>query len=194
MNALDPHSPALLVAVMVIALLAIAAWVHHQRHQSKRLEDRFGNEYYRMLDQVGDRGKAEAELRAREKRVEKLHIIALSPADADRFAQDWKSLQARFVDNPKGALVEADRLMHELMLKRGYPMGDFERRAADISVDHPKVVSNYRTAHDITERSQSGVTSTEDLRKALLHYRALFDELLEVESVPRRPPLPKEAR
>lgn len=120
MNALDPHNPALLIAVMVIALLAIAVWVHHQRTQSKRLEDRFGNEYYRMLDQVGDRGKAEAELRAREKRVEKLNISALSPTDASRFTENWKSLQARFVDNPKGVLVEADRLVHELMLKRGY--------------------------------------------------------------------------
>jgi hypothetical protein len=181
MNTLDPHATGILVAVAVIALLlAFVAWMHHQRSQSRRLKDHFGNEYYRMLDELHDRGKAEAELRAREKRVEKLRLVPLAPADATRFTSEWTALQARFVDSPDGVLAEADRLVRDLMLKRGYPMGDFERRAADISVDHPKVVSNYRAAHEIAERSRTDAASTEDLRKALLHYRALFDELLEV--------------
>ncbi|MEO8654705.1 MAG: hypothetical protein ABI409_11335, partial [Ramlibacter sp.] len=97
-----------------------------------------------------------------------------------RFGQEWKALQGRFVDNPKGVLVDADRLVRELMLKRGYPMGDFERRAADISVDHPSVVDHYRAAQAIALRDRRGEADTEELRKAVVHYRALFDDLLEV--------------
>lgn len=120
------------------------------------------------------------ELKAREKRVEGLTIISLTPAEAARFSQTWKDLQGRFVDDPKSAVVQAGELVRELMLKRGYPMGDFERRAADISVDHPAVVANYRAAQAITVRDERGETDTEELRKAVVHYRALFDELLEV--------------
>ncbi len=120
------------------------------------------------------------ELKAREKRVEGLTIISLTPAEAARFSQTWKDLQGRFVDDPKSAVVQSGELVRELMLKRGYPMGDFERRAADISVDHPAVVANYRAAQAITVRDERGETDTEELRKAVVHYRALFDELLEV--------------
>jgi hypothetical protein len=104
----------------------------------------------------------------------------LTPSEADRFSQTWKDLQGRFVDNPKGAVVQADELVRELMLKRGYPMGDFEHRAADISVDHPAVVANYRAAQAIAVRDKRGEANTEELRKAVVHYRALFDEMLEV--------------
>jgi hypothetical protein len=112
--------------------------------------------------------------------VEKLNILPLSPADAERFSQDWKTLQGRFVDNPKGVLVEADLLVCELMEKRGYPMSDFEHRAADISVDHPAVVDHYRAAQEIAMRDKRGEADTEAMRQGIVHYRALFDELLEV--------------
>jgi hypothetical protein len=179
METMDTQSLAI-AAVVILALVAIAVWLWSQKQQSRRLEQRFGPEYKRAVDQFGSRPKAEAELMSREKRVEKLSIVPLAPADADRFSQEWKVLQGRFVDNPKGVLLEADQLVRELMLKRGYPMGDFERRAADISVDHPAVVDHYRTAQEIAARDRKGEADTEDLRKAVVHYRALFDDLLEV--------------
>jgi len=177
---LDTQTITLLVIACVLAVLALVAWLRRGGNQSERLQQRFGPEYARAVEHLGSRDKAEAELLARERRVERLHIVALAPADATRYAQLWMLLQGRFVDSPRGALVDADRLVRELMLQRGYPMGDFERRAADISVDHPAVVDHYRAAHDIVLRDQRDATDTEDLRKALVHYRALFDELLEV--------------
>jgi hypothetical protein len=179
METMDTQSLAI-AAVVILALVAIAVWLWNQKQQSRRLEQRFGPEYKRAVDQFGSRPKAEAELMSREKRVEKLNIVPLPPADAARFSQEWKVLQGRFVDNPRGALLEADQLVRELMLKRGYPMGDFDRRAADISVDHPAVVDHYRTAQEIAARDRRGEADTEDLRKAVVHYRALFDDLLEV--------------
>jgi hypothetical protein len=181
MNTTTMDSQTLLIAaVAVLVVIAIAGWLWSRRQQSRRLEERFGPEYGHAVETLGDRGKAEAELRQREKRVDKLEITPLAPADADRFSQAWKTLQGRFVDNPKGALAEADQLVRELMLKRGYPMGDFDRRAADISVHHPTVVDHYRAAQAITLRDRRGEADTEDMRKAVVHYRALFDELLEV--------------
>jgi hypothetical protein len=171
----------MLVILMILALLAVAVFLHARRHASHTLERRFGPEYGRAVDEYGSRSKAEAELKARQKRVEQLHIAPLSPADAARFSADWKSLQARFVDNPKGSLVEADALVSELMHKRGYPMGDFESRAADISVDHPGVVDHYRAAHEIALLDRHGEVDTEGMRQAVIHYRALFADLLEVE-------------
>src|SRR5580658_3604000 len=180
MNAI-PLQWILVAAVVVIALLALAAWVFsRKKKQSDRLQQRFGAEYGRTVGELGGRTKAEAELKAREKRVEDLTITPLAPAEAARFTQAWNALQSRFVDNPKGVVVQADQLVRELMLKRGYPMGDFERRAADISVDHPAVVETYRAAQAIAVRDQRGEADTEELRKAVVHYRALFDELLEV--------------
>lgn len=179
METMDTQMLAVL-AVAVLALIAIGAWLYLRKRQSERLVQRFGPEYGRAVDEMGSRSKAEAELRQREKRVSKLDIVPLSPSDAARFSQEWKALQGRFVDNPKGVLVEADLLVRELMEKRGYPMGDFEHRAADISVDHPAVVDHYRAAHDIAMRDKRGETDTEGLRQAIVHYRALFDELLEV--------------
>ena len=157
----------------------------------------FRAEYGRAVETLGDRTKAEAELKAREKRVAKFRIVPLQPADASRFAQSWKALQTHFVDNPQGVVADADRLVRELMLKRGYPMADFERLSADISVDHPRVVEHYRVARRIAERDHRGEADTEELRKAVVHYRALFDDLLEVETAaPReagRPHQPVEA-
>ena len=176
----DPQTSSLLGGLLVIVLLAVVAWFLYQRTQSRRLEAQFGPEYRRTVDEMGSRAKAESELRTRQKRVEKLKIVPLAPAEAARFDQEWKALQGRFVDNPKGVLMEADVLVRELMLKRGYPMGDFEHRAADISVDHPAVVDHYRAAQAIALRDQRGEADTEEMRKAIVHYRALFQELLEV--------------
>ena len=171
----------IVAGVVVIALLALAAWLFSQRKkQSERLQQRFGPEYGRTVGELGGRTKAESELKAREKRVEHLTITPLAPAEAARFSQAWNALQGRFVDNPKGVVVQADQLVRELMVKRGYPMGDFERRAADISVDHPAVVENYRAAQAIVARDERGEADTEELRKAVVHYRVLFDEMLEV--------------
>ena len=132
------------------------------------------------MSELGSRTKGESELKAREKRVDRLELLPLAPPEAARFTDAWHALQGRFVDNPKGVVVQAEQLVRELMEKRGYPMGDFERRAGDISVDHPDVVANYRAAQAIALRDQKGTADTEELRKAVVHYRALFDELLEV--------------
>jgi hypothetical protein len=180
MNTIPTHW-IILAVIFAIAAVALAAWFSSQKkRQSQRLQQRYGPEYDRAVTEFGGRAKAEAALKAREKRVEGLDIIALAPADAARFTQAWAALQGRFVDNPKGAVVQADQLVRELMLKRGYPMGDFERRAADISVDHPALVETYRAAQAIALRNERGEADTEALRKAVVHYRALFDELLEV--------------
>jgi hypothetical protein len=171
-----------IAAVIVLALVA-AAWLiarEQHRRQSLRLRQRFGPEYERVVSDRGDRNRAEAELLAREKRVGRLKLVALTAPDATRFGQAWGVLQTQFVDNPRVAVVEADRLVRDLMVKRGYPMDDFERRAADLSVDYPTVVEAYRSARAIAVRDQQEQASTEELRKAFVHYRTLFDELLEV--------------
>lgn len=186
MNANDPQA-LIIGAALVVAVIAAIFLIARERRksQSTRLQQRFGPEYNRVVNTVGDREKAEAELKAREKRVERLQLVVLPAAEASRFAQEWEALQTRFVDNPTGVVAEADRLVRELMLKRGYPMGDFERRTADISVDHPAVVENYRAAQAIAARDQRAQASTEDLRKAVVHYRVLFEDLLEV-GAPRK--------
>ena len=181
MDAINTQTWLIVVGVAVLVLIALAAWFFYQKKQSQRLQQRFGPEYKRTIDQLGSRTKTESELKAREKRVERLHIVPLAPPEAARFSQAWKAVQSRFVDNPKNAVVEADKLVRELMQKRGYPVGDFERRAADISVDHPNVVENYRVAQAIAMRAERGGADTEELRKAVVHYRALFAELLEVQ-------------
>jgi hypothetical protein len=184
MTNLDTSTAAVLMALVVLAALALIAWAMQRRKRSEHLQQRFGSEYARTVEHLGSRDKAEAELRERERRVQRLHIRPLSLDDAQRFDREWKRLQACFVDDPRRALAEADLVVRELMMVRGYPMADFERRAADISVDHPSVVDHYRAAHDITVRD-SASTDTEDLRKAVVHYRALFTDLLEVNEPPR---------
>jgi hypothetical protein len=179
MNAI-PANTLVFAVVLIVAVGAIVAWVVMQRQRTQRLQQRFGPEYARTVDKFGGRTKAEAELTKREQRVARLNITPLAPADAARFSQAWNALQSRFIDNPKGVVGQADHLVRELMVKRGYPMGDFERRAADISVDHPGVVTTYRAAQAIAVRDERGDADTEELRKAVVHYRTLFDELLEV--------------
>jgi hypothetical protein len=169
-----------IIVVVVLALVGIGAWYFYQKKRSHTLQKHFGPEYERTVTELGSRAKGESELKAREKRVERLEILPLAPSEAARFSEAWQALQSRFVDNPKGVVVQAEQLVRELMVKRGYPMGDFAQRAGDISVDHPDVVANYRAAQAIAVRDQRGSADTEELRKAVVHYRALFDELLEV--------------
>jgi len=172
------------IIIIVAALVAIAAitsagWMYLQKKQTRRLRSRFGPEYDRLAEVEGGQGRAEKTLRQREKRVESFKLIPLSPEDRDRFARAWQQEQAGFVDDPRSAVANGDRLVTEVMKARGYPMGDFEQLAADISVNHPLVVRNYRIAHDIAVRDSGGETGTEELRTAMLCYRMLFEELLE---------------
>ena len=187
MNTL-PTNTLIAVVLLIAPVIAVMAWLVMQRQRSAKLKQRFGPEYDRAVIDYGGRKAAETELLKREQRVARLKIVPLTPADALRFSQAWSALQSRFIDSPKGVVAEADHLVRELMEKRGYPMGDFERRAADISVDYPGLVSNYRAAQLIAARDASSEADTEELRKAVVHYRTLFDELLEV-----KPPAPATA-
>ena len=165
--------------LIALVLIGAIAFITLSRIRSQRLRERFGSEYERTVRTEGTVRKAEAALEARARRVQALHIRPLSPADSTRFDTAWRAVQARFVDDPRGAVTEADRLVGELMSTRGYPVGEFEQRVADISVDHPDVVMNYRAAREIAIQHSQGKASTEDLRQAMVHYRALFRELLE---------------
>jgi hypothetical protein len=168
----------IVAALIAVAAIALAGWMHLKKKRTMRLRSRFGPEYDRLAEIEGGHGRAEKTLHQREKRVERFNIVPLSPEDRDRFAEAWRQEQAGFVDNPRSAVANADRLVTAVMNARGYPMGDFEQRAADISVNHPLVVRNYRIAHAIALRDRRGETGTEDLRTALLHYRMLFEDLL----------------
>jgi len=174
----------ILIAIVVVLLAAIA-WLLITRRRSQHLRSRFGPEYPRTVAEMGDRTRAERDLERRERRVQKLSIRPLAPATRDRYMEAWHNDQARFVDDPKGAVLEADRLVQSVMKERGYPVADFDQRVDDISVDHPQLVQSYRAAREIVVRHQNGQATTEDLRKALVYYRSLFDELLEVQEVRR---------
>jgi FtsZ-interacting cell division protein ZipA len=178
----------LVIVVVIIAVIALAAiaFVTSRKRRSVKLRERFGPEYDRVLQQEGDRRKAEGVLEFREKRREKFKIRPLSETDKSSFAVRWREVQARFVDDPRGAVTVADALVTEVMQARGYPIGEFDQRAADISVDHPIVVENYRAGHGIAVRHSSGQASTEDLRQAMVHYRVLFQELLEERQIQRK--------
>jgi FtsZ-interacting cell division protein ZipA len=164
-------------AIVVIALIAFAV-AASRRAASVRLAKRFGPEYDRTVRDRGDRAAAERELAAREERVKRFHIEELPAGARARYTEEWLSVQSRFVDQPKSAIDEADRLVTNVMRDRGYPVDNFDQQVADISPDHPRVVENYRTAHEIAQRSDRGDASTEDLRQAMVSYRALFDDLL----------------
>jgi hypothetical protein len=182
----------IVLVVALIALIGVAAWLYLKKRRSDGLRTSFGSEYDRARQDHPDQRSAERELTERKERVEQLRIRALSPDERDRFHERWRSAQAQFVDDPAGAARVADELIGEIMQARGYPVGDFEQRAADVSVDHPRVVEHYRAAHAIalrTDRGDADTGDTEDLRQAFVHYRALFDDLLEVEA-----PAPGEER
>ena len=181
-NPMDPKLIVLVVAVVLIIVVAVALYVWKRKKTTTELRDRFGPEYDRAVRQHGSERKAEAKLTDRETRVEMLKIRDLDLAERERYLSQWKAVQSRFVDYPKGAVTEADELVCSLMQTRGYPVTDFDQRAADISVDHPRVVENYRSAHDIALRLGRGEASTEDLRTAMIHYRSLFDELVQAQT------------
>lgn len=177
----------IVLAIALIVAIVVAVWIYMQkrRMQERRTEtlrSDFGPEYERAVHEHHDQRAAERELEERRERVEQLHIQPLPAAERDRFASEWRSVQAQFVDDPNGATGEADHLVGEVMQARGYPVGDFEQRAADVSVNHPRVVEHYRAAHAIASRNRRGSANTEDLRQAMVHYRALFEDLLEVEA------------
>src|SRR5689334_19149508 len=176
---MDTNVWIIISVVLAAAVIILAAMLFTQR-RSGQLQKRFGPEYERTVSRHGSQKEAEEELIARERRVTRFRIVPLSREDAARFSEDWRAVQNRFVDDPKAAVEDADRQVRELMQRRGYPMGDFEQRAADLSVDHAEMVEHYRAAHQIAVRNQGGNVTTEDLRKAIVHYRAIFDELLEV--------------
>jgi hypothetical protein len=180
LSVLDARLIALLIALIVI--LAVVAWLYlrNRRRATADMRKKFGPEYERAVQTHGSERKAEAKLSDREKRVEKLNIRDLDPTEHERFSKQWQAVQSRFVDSPKGAVAEADDLVSLVMKARGYPVADFDQRAADISVDHPRVVENYRSAHEIALRVGKDAATTEDLRTAMIHYRSLFDELVQV--------------
>jgi len=168
------------ITVLVCAVIATSAWFDANKTRSRRLKQRFGPEYDRVVDQLQDRQAAEAELQHRKERVEKYTVVPLSAGDQATYRQAWMDVQRRFVDNPHEAVVAGDKLIFEVMEKRGYPVNGFEQAATDLSVDYPEVVTHYRAAAAIAGRNRTGEAGTEELRQALVHYRALFQELLEV--------------
>jgi predicted nucleic acid-binding protein len=171
----------LLVLIIVVAVVVVALVIALVRaRRSARLRSQFGPEYDRAVAGSGSRGAAESELEARRQRRERLEIVPLDTAARDRYLREWRLVQARFVDSPGDATRSADLLISRVMRERGYPVEDFEQRAADVSVDHPQVVDDYRAAHAIAEANQRSEATTEDLRQALVHYRSLFEDLLEV--------------
>jgi hypothetical protein len=183
---LNLQDPRLIVAAAVVILIIVGlAWlfVRQRRGTTAGLRQRFGTEYERAVLEHGSARKAEAKLADREERVDKLNIRDLDPTEHERFVKRWESVQSRFVDSPKGAVTEADDLVSSLMRTRGYPVSDFDQRAADMSVDHPRVVENYRSAHEIALRVGKNEATTEDLRTAMIHYRSLFEELVQVPTI-----------
>ena len=176
--ALSATDITLIVAVAAVVVAGIVGLLLLQRRRTKRLRTQFGGaEYDRALAKGGSRRHGEAGLEGRSDRIESLHIQPLAPGDRARFSASWRSVQGRFVDSPGGAVTDADQLLRDVMSTRGYPVADFEQRAADVSVDHPLVIDNYRKAHEIAVRQGLGHASTEDLRQAMIHFRSLFEDL-----------------
>jgi hypothetical protein len=175
----------LIIIIAIVALLVVtgAVVVFAMQNDKKRrdLREGFGPEYHQTLSRTGSRSEAERELKERQKRVSSFDLKPLMSADAARFSDEWRRTQERFVDDPKAAIGDADRLVQDVMKARGYPMSDFDQRAADVSVDYPEVVQNYRQGHRVAQANERGEANTEDLRQAVIHYRALFVELLETE-------------
>ena len=168
----------IVIVAAVVVVAAAVAWGALRARRTRTLREGFGPEYDRALEDHGDRRAAEEELRKRRDRRRGLDIRPLAPEARERYARRWTVTQRRFVDEPEGAVAEAHDLVVRVMRDRGYPVDDFEQRAADVSVDHPETVEHYRQAHAISVDSALGHASTEDLRKAMVHFRALFDDLL----------------
>ncbi len=172
----------IIIILAVVAILLIGgglAWIFYRRRHSAQLRERFGPEYEHAVQILGDPHKAEAELEGRQKRVEAMDIHPLSVVQRDRFMAEWRAIQTNFVDEPSQAIVDADHLIQEVMQTRAYPVSDFEQQAADLSVNYPEVVSNYRAAHEIALKNEQQNADTEELRRAMVLYRSLFNDLVE---------------
>lgn len=176
LNLMNPGLIAFAVGLALIVSMVVFLYVRKRRNTTAGLKKKFGPEYDRAVLAHG--AKAETKLADREKRIEKLSIRDLDATEHERYSKQWQALQSRFVDSPKGAVAEADDLVSSVMKARGYPVSDFDQRAADISVDHPRVVENYRSGHAIAQRVGKDAATTEDLRTAMIHYRSLFEELV----------------
>lgn len=176
----------ILIAVAAIAVLALAGYTAYRARQRKELRESFGPEYDRAVADAPSRREAESDLVERRKRHDELDIRPLSPAAHDAYARQWEATQARFVDDPEGAINDADDLIQQVMRERGYPVEDFDRRVEDLSVEHGDVVAHYRAGHLIARRNVHGDADTEELRQAFQHYRALFGELLVAETAGTR--------
>jgi hypothetical protein len=174
------------IVAVVALLIVIGAWYYTSKQRRVQLRQRFGPEYDRTVEAVGEPGKAEAILSERAARVDRFKLRPLTQDQADAFSREWHRIQTKFVDDPEGAVTEADQLVTQVMTARGYPLEDFERRAEDVSVDHPNVVENYRTARTLVTRRSRGEAGTEELRQAVVNYRSLFDDLLEVHETRHR--------
>ena len=169
----------MIVIVVAVLVLAALGWLVWQRQRSEALRSQYGPEYDRAVNEIGDKRRAEAELVKRHERVQQLDIRPLSAAQRGDYTGRWRSVQTKFVDDPKGAVTDADALVDDVMKARGYPIDTFDQRAADLSVHHPRVVENYRAARDIALRHRRGQATTEDLRQAMVYYRVLFQDVLE---------------
>ena len=180
---LDPKFIMLAGVVILVIVVLAGLYLQKRRSTTAGLRQKFGPEYERAVQKHGSERKAEVKLANRQDRVEKLNIRDLDPVERERFSTQWESVQSRFVDSPRGAVAEADDLVSSLMKTRGYPVSDFDQRADDISVDHPRVVENYRSAHHIALQVGTNGASTEDLRTAMIHYRSLFEELVQVPTI-----------
>lgn len=178
---MDTEILASLLIIAAIALVAFGVWFYYHRRTSENLKERFGPEYDNTVRQFRSQNRAETELKARQKRVSSYNIVPLPRAERERYRETWRTVQGQFVDQPETAVMDADRLVQEVMGRCGYPLRDFDQAAEDLSVDHPHVVENYRSAYRIAERSRRGAADTEELRQAVVYYRALFEDLLEEE-------------
>jgi uncharacterized protein YneF (UPF0154 family) len=173
----------IIVVVVVVIVGVILGLIFSRRNRSKKLQEKFGPEYDRTVQTLGGEKKAQTELNERQKHVETLDIRPLSATEHDRYLAEWTAVQSKFVDEPGQAVVDADRLIMEVMQLRGYPVADFDQRAADLSVSYPALVTNYRGAREIANKNKLGQANTEELRQAMIYYRSLFEELLKVEPV-----------
>ena len=184
MNLTTLNPVTLILIVGVVLALGVALWIYMRKQRTEKLRSTFGPEYDKAVGEHRDRGHAESELEKRAKRVARFSIHPLTTEESTKFAKDWLREQSLFVDDPQAAVNHADTLVQNVMQRRGYPVGDFDQNAADLSVDHPRVVENYRVAHEIALRQGRGSGATEDLRKAMVSYRVLFEDLLETAEKP----------
>ena len=180
-----------IVLGVIVLAVAVVGWLAWQAQRTQRLRTRYAGEYDRTVSELGVR-RGEAELVQRQERVRQLDLRRLSAAESDRFVTGWRRVQEQFVDDPEGAVTRGDALVDEVMRARGYPLSSFDRQVADLSVNHPRVVQNYRVARDIAISHRRGAASTEDLRQAMVLYREMFEDLLEVTPVSGRSVLERE--